>query len=180
MYVPAVVYVEHVGLVAVIELLALLTGPVPAPLVALTLNVYEVPSVKPVTLIGEEDPVPVMQPGVEIAVYPVIEALPVQDGALNVTAAQSFDPAVAVPIVGEPGLRGHIPSFAYVVAWHTVQIPGADVAVGTTGVPLIIPPGYFLLIYGAPTQVVGNVRVFPGQTMRTAPQAPFPALFPEP
>lgn len=66
-------------------MLAPLVGPVPAPLVARTLNVYDVPFVSPETVTGEDAPVPVMQPGVEMAVYEVIAALPVQDGAVNAT-----------------------------------------------------------------------------------------------
>jgi hypothetical protein len=62
-------------------------GPVPAPFVARTLNVYAVPVVNPLTVTGEEAPVPVIQPGEEIAVYPVIALLPVQDGAVKATKA---------------------------------------------------------------------------------------------
>jgi hypothetical protein len=51
---------------------AALHGPVPVAFVALTLNVYAVPVAKPDTVIGEEAAVPVMQLGVEVAVYPVI------------------------------------------------------------------------------------------------------------
>jgi hypothetical protein len=56
----------------VIELLAALSGPVPTELVALTLKVYEVLPVSPLTVIGEDAPVPVIFPGVDVAVYPVI------------------------------------------------------------------------------------------------------------
>lgn len=65
---PAVVYVAQVGTVAVILLEAALQGPVPAPLVALTLKVYEVPVVNPVTVNGEDAPDAVTQPGVDVAV----------------------------------------------------------------------------------------------------------------
>jgi hypothetical protein len=37
-------------------------------LVAVTVNVYAVPLVNPVTVTGEEDPVPVMFPGEEVTV----------------------------------------------------------------------------------------------------------------
>jgi hypothetical protein len=77
--------------------------------VALTLNVYEVPFVRPLTVMGEDDPVPVIQPGVDVAVYPVIPAgMPVQAGAVNATEAV-VSPPVAVPIVGAPGGVGHNP-----------------------------------------------------------------------
>ena len=49
-------------------LLAALAGPVPEPLVAVTVNVYAVPVVKPETVIGEEAPVPVNPPGLEVTV----------------------------------------------------------------------------------------------------------------
>jgi hypothetical protein len=42
--------------------------PVPTELVAFTVNVYAVPLVRPVTVIGEDDPVAVKPPGDEVAV----------------------------------------------------------------------------------------------------------------
>jgi hypothetical protein len=84
--VPAVVNVAQVAKgVKLAE--AAESGPVPAPFVARTLNVYAVPVVNPLTVTGEEAPVPVIQPGEEIAVYPVMAALPVQDGAVKATEA---------------------------------------------------------------------------------------------
>jgi hypothetical protein len=71
-------------------------------LVAVTVKVYAVPFVKPLTVIGEEAPVPVNPPGLEVTVYPVIALEPTKDGAVNVTEAEA-DPPVAVPIVGAPG-----------------------------------------------------------------------------
>lgn len=89
---------------------AALHGPKPIAFCALTLNVYEVPSVRPLTVIGDDVPVPVMQPGVDVAVYPVITAgEPKQEGAVNATEAVLLAPAVAVPIVGAPGTAGHKP-----------------------------------------------------------------------
>jgi hypothetical protein len=89
---------------------ATLAGPVPAPFVAATTNVYAVPLVSPVTVIGDA-PVPVMLPGEDVAVYAVIAALPVSEGAVYATVAvpDPAAPAVAVPIVGAPGLLGQIP-----------------------------------------------------------------------
>ena len=43
-------------------------GPVPTEFVAVTVNVYEVPLVSPVTVIGLEAPLAVMPPGLEVAV----------------------------------------------------------------------------------------------------------------
>ena len=41
----------------------------PDAFVALTLKVYEVPQVRPVTVRGEDAPDAVLQPGVDVAVY---------------------------------------------------------------------------------------------------------------
>lgn len=69
MYVPGVVYdCELIVAGVVIEFEAELHGPVPIALVALTLNVYDVEPVNPVTVIGDDVPVAVMLPGVLVAV----------------------------------------------------------------------------------------------------------------
>ena len=52
----------------VIELEAADAAPVPAPLVAVTVNVYGVLALSPVTEIGEADPVAVMPPGDDVTV----------------------------------------------------------------------------------------------------------------
>ena len=82
-------------------MLAELAVDVPFAVVAVTVNVYAVPFVKPVTVIGLDEPVPVMLPGEEVTVYPVIDDPPVAP-AVNVTEACAFPP-VAVPIVGACG-----------------------------------------------------------------------------
>jgi hypothetical protein len=64
--------------------------------------VYAVPLVKPVTVIGDEPPVAVTPPGLDVTVKPVIAAPPLFAGAEKVTDAE-VDPAVAVPIVGASG-----------------------------------------------------------------------------
>ena len=46
-----------------------------------------------------------------------------QDGAVNVTDAQLDVPAVAVPIVGAPGVAGHVLAPLACICWVTVQIP---------------------------------------------------------
>jgi hypothetical protein len=43
-------------------------GPAPIPFVAVTLKVYAVPLVRPVTVMGEEVPVEVTPPGDDVAV----------------------------------------------------------------------------------------------------------------
>ena len=63
---------------------------------------------KPLTVIGEDAPVPVIPPGLEVAVY-VTAPAPKSVGAVNATVAVLDPVAVAVPIVGTPGLRGQMP-----------------------------------------------------------------------
>jgi len=87
----------------VTELLAALGAPGPLALLALTVKVYAVPFVNPETVIGDDAPVPVKPPGLDVTVYPVITAgIPAFAGAVKVTDALAL-PAVAVPIVGAPG-----------------------------------------------------------------------------
>ena len=76
--------------------------PVPTMFVAVTVNVYGVPLVRPVTVIGELAPVPVIDPGLEVTVYEVMALPPFEPGAENVTEAWALPP-VAVPMVGAPG-----------------------------------------------------------------------------
>jgi hypothetical protein len=83
-------------------------GPVPYALVAVTVNVYAVPFVSPVTDNGLVVPVAVKPPGLDVAVYDVIGPEPVDTGAVKGTVARAL-PAVAVPIVGAPG-----------AAWKTI------------------------------------------------------------
>ena len=66
---------------------ALEAVPVPMELVAVTVKVYAVPLVSPVTVIGDEAPVAVRPPGEEVTVYPVIAAPPVFVGAVKLTVA---------------------------------------------------------------------------------------------
>ena len=85
-------------------LLAALGRLAPLTFEAVTVKVYAVLLVNPETDTGEEAPVPVIPPGLEVAVYPVIVAgIPKSAGAVNATDAIVPDTAVAVPIVGAPG-----------------------------------------------------------------------------
>jgi hypothetical protein len=61
---------------------------VPRELVAVTVNVYDVLDSKPVTDIGDDAPVPVNPPGLEVTVYEVIGNPPSKVGAVNVTSAR--------------------------------------------------------------------------------------------
>jgi hypothetical protein len=60
---------------------------VPTLLVAVTVNVYAVPFVRPVTVRGDDAPLAVSPPGLEVAVKLVIATPPVIAGAVNVTVA---------------------------------------------------------------------------------------------
>jgi hypothetical protein len=62
-----------------------------------------VPTVNPVTVIGDPEPVAVIPPELAVTVYPVIAEPPLSAGAVKVTVALALEPAVAVPIVGAPG-----------------------------------------------------------------------------
>jgi hypothetical protein len=73
--------------VAVMLLEAAEAGPVPVALVAVTVNVYDVLDARPVTVTGDEAPVPVNPPGLEVTVYAVIGNPPSKVGAVNVTDA---------------------------------------------------------------------------------------------
>jgi hypothetical protein len=78
--VPAVTNDCEPGFGVVIELLAALAGPVPPGVVPVTLNVYEVFAVSPVTVIGDA-PEPVPPEGVDVAVY-VTAPVPASVGAV--------------------------------------------------------------------------------------------------
>ena len=79
---------------------------VPAAFVAVTVNVYEVPAVSPVTVIWPEparDRVAVPPAGLEVAVYVVIGEPPSVEGAVNVTVAVVGPVDDTAPVPGWPG-----------------------------------------------------------------------------
>ena len=57
---------------------------VPVPLVAVTLKVYAVPLVRPVIVIGDDVPVAIILPGLDVTLYPVIAEPPFETGAVKV------------------------------------------------------------------------------------------------
>ena len=74
--------------------------------VAVTVNVYEVPTVSPVTVIWPEpawERVPVPPAGLEVAVYLVIGEPPSVEGAVNVTVAVVGPVDDTAPVPGWPG-----------------------------------------------------------------------------
>ena len=74
-------------------------GPVPDAFVAVTVNVYEVPFVRPVTIIGLVAFDAVFPPGLDITVYMVTGVLPLGAGAVKLTIACP-EPGTAVTAVG--------------------------------------------------------------------------------
>jgi hypothetical protein len=112
--------------------------------------VYAVPAVNPLTVTGEEAPVPVKPPGLEVTVYEVMAALPVSVGAVNVTLAEELLATVAVPMVGAPGEIGQRLCFLQPACSLSVHTPLADVAVGVVGDLVMKPPGYCALMIYSP------------------------------
>jgi len=112
--------------------------PLPAPLVAVTVNVYEVPAVRPVTNAAVRVPstVAVALPGDAVTVYAVI-ALPPSAGAVHVTDAE-FGPAVAVTPVGAAGRSAGTIAFDAADA-ALVPIAFVAVTVNVYDVPFVRP-----------------------------------------
>jgi hypothetical protein len=78
-------------------------APVPALFVAVTIKVYAVPLVSPVTVSGEKLPLTVKPLGAEVTVKLLIVAPPVLTGAVKFTTACAL-PATAETMVGAPGV----------------------------------------------------------------------------
>src|SRR5580704_8329505 len=113
-------------------------GLVPPPLAAVTLNVYDVPLVRPETT-AEVAPRPAVAwnaPGVDVTVYAV--GTPPVPG-VQVTVALAL-PAVAAPMTGAPGAVGA----------RTVRVKGAGL-VSTT--PLTVADGTTVKVPGMPLAV---------------------------
>jgi hypothetical protein len=87
---------------------ALEAVPVPTELVAVTVKVYVVPLVSPVTVIGDEGPVARRPPGEDVTVYPVIADPPVFVGAVKLTVALPLMPVVTATPIGAPGSVGGV------------------------------------------------------------------------
>ena len=87
----------------VTELEAADAADVASPLPKVTVKVYAVPRVSPVTIIGDVAPVAVIDPGDEVTVYVVPSGFPRYVGAVNETETLTKSDADAEPIVGAPG-----------------------------------------------------------------------------
>jgi hypothetical protein len=83
-------------------------------LTALTVNVYVVPAVNPVTVIGELVPVAVIPPGDDVTIYEVIGGTVGPAGGVNATVALVELTRVAVPIVGALGAEPEFPAAAII------------------------------------------------------------------
>jgi hypothetical protein len=97
------------GASGVIEALAADASDVPTAFVAVTVNVYDVPFDKPVTVNGLDAPVAVKPPGLDVTVKLVIAEPPLFAGAENETLDCAFCPPVAVTPVGGSGLVAPAP-----------------------------------------------------------------------
>ena len=104
------------------ELEAADAGPVPTAFVAFTVNVYAVPLVNPVTVIGLAGPVAVLAPGLEVTVYDLIALPPSDDGAVKLTSARAF-PGFTLPIVGAPGDVGDVNATELVALPKKLPVP---------------------------------------------------------
>lgn len=71
----------------------------PYPVIVETVNVYDVPSVNPLTDIGEPEPLPVIPPGLDVARY-VAVPLPSYAAAVNETFTTPFPAAAETPVGG--------------------------------------------------------------------------------
>ena len=115
---------------------------VPAAFVAVTVNLYEVPSVSPVTVMVPLPAwvrVPVPPAGYEVAVYKVIGDPPSDDGAVNVTVAVGGPVEDTAPM---PGWPGTVAGVTDADATDAAEVPGAvfvAVAVNVYAVPFVRP-----------------------------------------
>ena len=106
-------------------------------MVAVTVKVYAVPLLRPLTTTGEVAPLPVNPPGLEVTVYDVMVLPPLLPGAVKVTLACALPP-VAVPMVGAPGT---VAGVTLLDAADAAPVPALLVAVTVKvyAVPLLRP-----------------------------------------
>ena len=113
--------------------------PVPAEFVAVTVNVYEVPFVRPCTVqLRAPFVVHVFEPGDDVTMYPVTDAPPLSAGADQDTTELTFTLEVADTAVGAPGA---VAGIAAADALEAVDVPDAFVAVTVNvyEMPLVRP-----------------------------------------
>jgi hypothetical protein len=113
-------------------------APVPTPLVAVTVNVYAWPLVRPDTLqLRVPVVVQVLPSGVDVTPYPVIAEPPLAAGAVQETRAEPLPP-VAVTPVGLPGTVAGVTDGDGSDA-GPVPTPLAAVTVNVYACPLVRP-----------------------------------------
>ena len=101
--------------------------PVPAEFVAVTVNVYDVPFVRPCTVqLRAPFVVHVFEPGEDVTMYPVTDAPPLSAGAVQDTTDETFAVDVAETAVGTPGA---VAGTAAAEAVEAAEVPEAFVAV---------------------------------------------------
>jgi len=145
-------------------LLAADAADVPLAFVAVTVNVYAVSFVRPVTVIGDDAPDAVMLPGDDVTVYDVIADPPVAP-AVKGTDACAF-PDVAVPIVGACGTvvaviaadAADAADVPYTLDAVTVYVyPVLDckpvIIIGEDDPVFVYPPGDDVIVYVEPGTV---------------------------
>jgi hypothetical protein len=120
---------------------------VPLALVAVTVNVYAVPAVNEITVIGEDAPAAVMLPGDDVTVYPVIEDPPVAPAVNGTETVVPVNKSVGVPIVGACG--------TVVAVMLDVAVDAADVAVAFVAVAVNV----YAVFDCNPVMVTGDVPV---------------------
>jgi hypothetical protein len=140
----------------VIKLDALDALEVPCGFVAVTVNVYEVFDVRPVTEIVPDpawERVPDPPGGLEVTEYEVIACPPLLPGAVNETVAVLCPVEVAIKFVGAPGM---VRGIAVVVAVGPIPIPLLGVTVNVYVVPLVRPVKV-QEVFDVPVQAAGGV-----------------------
>jgi len=110
-------------------------GEVPAEFVAVTVNVYAVLAVNPLTTIGEDPPVAVIDPGLLVTVY----ELTTPDGGVKETLIVVESDAVPVTDVGAEGIVIAIPPKK-----ATITTPFPPVVPGNVLLPPPPPPRPFV------------------------------------
>jgi hypothetical protein len=96
----------------------------PLIFVALTVNVYVVPFVRPVIVIGVDPPV-AMCPSFEVTVYRVIAEPPFDTGAVNEIVACPFPLAAVTPV----GASGTVDGVTELLVLDAILVPTEFVAV---------------------------------------------------
>jgi hypothetical protein len=134
-------------------------GPVPTPFVAVTVNVYAVPFVSPVTVIGLAEPDAVAPPGEAVTVYELI-AEPLVEGAVKLTVACRSPPLAETP-VGVPGTWGAgvtaldaaeaepVPALLVAVTVKVYAVPFVKplMVIGLAEPDAVAPPGDAVTVY---------------------------------